>query len=195
MVKKSIEWAAGAGIHTVHFGDGHLPQGMSAEDGFKRLEDRLLALLEVAEKNNVVMTLEPHGSFSLTEIGLKKIMAISPSKYLGINYDCANVFRAGYVESKNGSSHWVSTGKSANEVTILKSIIDRVVHFHAKDIDNAGNCVALGTGNVSVKECINELEKIGYEGVVSLESEGEGKFEVCDKLARDSYKFLKKHVR
>ena len=189
-ITTAIEWAGAAGIPVVNFGDGHKPEGMTDEEAFKRLSDRLHVLLEVAKKNNVILALEPHGTFSLTAEGLKKILSISDSPYLGINYDCANINRAGYVESHGGASSWKATGKGSNEVEILESIVDRVVHFHAKDVKENGECTALGTGTVDVAGCIQVLKKHGYEGVVSLETEGGIPFEEAEELARVSSLYL-----
>lgn len=189
-VKRAIEWAAAAGIPVLDFGDGHKPAEMSDEDAFKRLEDRILELLETAEKNNVILALEPHGTFSLTAEGLKRILSISDSAYLGINYDCANIHRAAYVETKEGVANWRSVENGMSEADVLRTVADRVVHFHAKDLDAAGNCVALGTGCVDVAGCIAVLKEAGYQGAVSLETEGGMPFDTSLKLAKDSGAYL-----
>lgn len=188
---RSIEWAAAAGIPVLHTGDGHKPEGMSDDEAFKVLEDKLAAILEAAKKNNVVVAIEPHGTFSLTAEGLKKIMKMGDEKYLGINYDACNIFRAGYVESGNGKSGWKGNKGGADEVATLGEIIDRVVHFHAKDMNAARECVAVGAGIVDVKGCVELLEKNGYEGVVSVETEGGDDFDEVVKLAEKSYNYLK----
>lgn len=189
-IKRAIEWASAAGIPVLDFGDGHKPADMSESDAFKRLEDRLLELLDTAEKKHVILALEPHGTFSLTAAGLQKILNISSSKYLGINYDCANIHRAGYVETKEGVAAWKSAGEGSGEVEILKSVIDRVVHFHAKDILSDGTCVALGKGTVDVAGCISVLKEYGYSGAVSLETEGGMPFDESEHLAAASSQYL-----
>jgi len=191
-IKRTIEWAAAAGIPVVDFGDGHKPADMPTEDAFKILSDRILEILETAEKCKVKFALEPHGTFSLTGDGLEKILSISSSPYLGINYDCANVFRACYVETKNGEASWKQVGEGEDEVKVLERIVSRVVHFHAKDLDENKKCVALGEGKVKVAECIEVLRKAGYTGAVSLETEGGMSFEECDALALTSSKYLDK---
>lgn len=186
----SIEWAAAAGIPVLHTGDGHKPEGMTQEDAWSAFADKLGPILEAAEKNHVTVAIEPHGAFSLTGAGLRRILELGRPNVLGINYDACNIFRAGYQESGNGSSGW-QTGKAGeNETEILRSISDRVVHVHAKDIDSAGNCIAVGSGVVDVKGCVNHLKEIGYTGVVSVETEGGGSFEEIVTLARRSYEYL-----
>jgi sugar phosphate isomerase/epimerase len=193
-ISRSLEWAAAAGIPVVNCGDGHKPADMSEEDAFKALRERLLRLIEVAEKNKVALAIEPHGTFSLTLNGLKKVMAVSDSKYFGINYDCANIHRSGYVETKENVSKWVDITAEENEVTVLEGIINRIIHFHAKDLDKNRNCLALGTGEVLVRSCIDILKKHNYKGVVSLETEGGMPFEAIEKLAKKSYEFLKSYI-
>ena len=189
-IRRAIEWAAAAGIPVLDFGDGHKPADMPEEDAFARLEERILMLLETAEKYKVTLALEPHGTFSLTSSGLQRILGISDSPWLGINYDCANIHRAGYVETRDGAANWRSLEEGDGEVAVLKTVVDRVVHFHAKDLDAAGNCVALGTGTVDVAGCIAVLKEAGYTGAVSLETEGGMDFDATVKLAETSSRYL-----
>ena len=188
---RSIEWAAAAGIPMIHTGDGHKPQDISDEDAFKIFAERMEILLEYAKKNNVKIAIEPHGTFSLTVAGLRKMMALGSSDVLGINYDACNVHRAGYVESGNNQSGWDSNSSAEDEVLVLKGIGDRVIHCHAKDYIMAEKrCVAIGTGEVRTKECVDYLKSIGYQGAVSLETEGGDDFDEVVKLATDSYRYL-----
>ena len=176
-------------------GDGHKPEGMTEEDAYKVLGEKMQILLEAAKKHNVTVAIEPHGTFSLTAQGLKRIMALGDSSHLGINYDGCNVFRAGYVESGNGVSGWQGNAQGANEVDVLSGIADRVVHCHAKDIDAAGNCVAVGEGLVNVKGCVELLKQSGYQGVVSVETEGGDDFDQVVDLATKSYRYLSELIQ
>lgn len=187
---RSIEWAAAAGIPIIHIGDGHKPEGMSEDMAFGILEERLSVILEAAKKNGVKVAIEPHGTFSLTSSGLKRIMSLGGPDVLGINYDACNIFRASYVESGNGQSNWRGIDGKEDELEILKEISDRVIHCHAKDIDSEGFCVALGNGLVKVKDCVDYLKGIGYDGVVSLETEGGDDFDAIVALAEKSFDYL-----
>lgn len=187
---RTVEFAAAAGIPVVHTGDGSKPKDMSEEDAYKVLEEKLGAILEVAKKYNVKMAIEPHGTFSLTLEGLQRILSIGTPDVLGINYDAANIFRSCYVESGNGKSGWSDGGKGENEVEVLKGVIDRVVHCHAKDLNAEKKCVPVGSGLVNVRGCVEVLKSANYEGVVSVETEGGDDFdEICD-LAAKSYAYL-----
>jgi sugar phosphate isomerase/epimerase len=133
-ISQTIRWAAAAGIPVVNAGDGMKSAGMTDEDALKLLGERLAPILEVAEQNQVYLAIEPHGSFSLTSEGLKRILAISSSRWLGINYDTANVHRATYVETVAGGYSWALFGKRQDEVATLAAVADRVVHVHVKDV-------------------------------------------------------------
>jgi len=171
-ITQTIRWAKEAGIPVVNAGDGKKPDNASEEDALKLMCDRLAVILDVAQRCGVYLAIEPHGTFSLTADGLKKIMGLSASKWLGINYDTANVRRATYVETVAGAYSWTPFGKRQDEVATLEAVMDRVVHVHVKDVVGA-KCVALGQGDVNIKGCLAVLRRHGYDGVVSLETEGE----------------------
>ena len=190
-ISQAIRWAKEAGIPAVFAGDGQKPAGMSDTDALKLLGERLAAILEVADKCGVYLAIEPHGTFSLTAEGLQKLMALSNSKRLGINYDTANVHRATYVESVAGSYGWTPFGQRQDEVATLKAVVNRVVHVHVKDIVGT-KCVALGQGDVNVAGCIQVLKQHGYTGVLSLESEGEDDADKTQRILEISRAFLLK---
>jgi len=188
-VTQAIRWASEAGIPVVNAGDGRKPDDMSEDDALKLMGDRLAQILEVAGRCQVHLAIEPHGTFSLTAEGLKKIMALSDSKWLGINYDTANVRRATYVETVAGAYSWMPYGKAQNEVATLQAVVERVVHFHVKDVKGA-ECVALGQGEVDNRGCFEVLKQHGYDGVLSLETEGEFGPEEGQRLIEVSREFL-----
>ena len=192
---RSIEWAAAAGIPVVHTGDGKKPSAMSDEEAYKVFEDKLLQILEAAKKYGVKVAIEPHGTFSLTLDGLKKMMALGDPDVLGINYDACNIFRAGYVESGNNKSGYKTSGGGEDELFVLKGISDRVVHCHAKDINEEKVCVPVGDGVVNVKGCVEHLKSVGYNGVISVETEGGDDFDEVVALAAKSYAYLDAIIR
>jgi len=143
---------------------------MSDGDALKLLRDRLAEILEVAAKCQVYLAIEPHGIFSMPADGLNKIMESSSAKWLGINYDTANVHRVTYAKTAAGAYSWTPYGQPQDEVTTLKAVVDRVVHFHVKDVVGA-ECVVIGKGGVNVIGCLRILKQHGYTGVLSLETE------------------------
>ncbi len=192
---RTVEWAAAAGIPVVHTGDGKKPKDMSEEDAYKVLAEKLGYIMEAAKRHGVMLAIEPHGTFSLTQAGLRRILALGDADVLGVNYDAANIFRSGYVESGNNKSGWQNGGEGENEVEVLKGVIDRVVHCHAKDLSPEKQCVPVGDGIVHVKECVEVLRAADYHGVVSVETEGGDDFDAVVALAAKSYTYLNSIIK
>jgi len=191
-VKVCLQWAKAADIPVVNFGDGFKPDDMSDDDAWRIFKDRLHILTEEARKLNVKLAIEPHGTFSLTRAGLEKIMELEGPP-LGVNYDAANIYRSGYVQSEGGKSDWQSIESNEDEVDVVKGIADRVVHYHVKDYVLEDNeCVALGLGGVKNKEVCQVLKKAGYNGALSLETEGHEDMDVCRRIIRQSKPYLDK---
>ena len=67
------------------------------------------------------------------------------------------------------------------------------VHVHVKDVVGADS-VALGEGEVDVAGCLEVLAGAGYEGVVSLETEGELEPDQMQGLIEKSRQFLEQTV-
>lgn len=191
----TVEWAAAAGIPVIHTGDGSKPADMSDEEAYAVLEEKLSQILAAAKKYNVKVAIEPHGTFSLTLAGLKRILALGDADVLGINYDACNIFRASYVESGNGQSGWKCAEGKEDELEVLRGVANRVIHCHAKDINGDKKCVALGEGVVNVAGCVKYLKSIGYDGVVSLETEGGDDFDEIVALAAKSYTYLNNLIK
>lgn len=194
-VTRTIEFAAAAGIPIVHMGDGSKPKEMDDEEAYRVLEDKMAKILEAARKNGVKVALEPHGTFSLTKAGLQRLLTLGSPDVLGVNFDACNIFRASYVESGNNKSGWAIGEGKENEVEVMEGVADRIIHCHAKDINSERRCVSVGSGIVNVKGCIELLKKIGYEGVVSVETEGGGTFEEIVQLATESYNYLNSVIK
>lgn len=188
-VSQAIRWAGEAGIPVVNAGDGTKPDGMSDSDALKLLRDRFSAILEVAKQCKVQLAIEPHGTFSLTAEGLKQILMLGDSEWLGVNYDAANVKRATYVETAAGAYSWTPFGEKQDEVLTLREVVDRVVHVHVKDL-RGSECVALGQGEVNNEGCLDVLQDHGYSGVLSLETEGECDAEDGQALIEQSHRYL-----
>lgn len=187
--KKCLRWARAADIPVVNIGDGFAPEGMSEAEAWELLRSRLLEILKVAEECKVYLAIEPHGTFSLTSEGLKRILSISDSEWLCINYDTANIHRAAYVESRGDEFEWKMASEAEDEVEVLRQIVDRVRHVHVKDI-KGNECVALGQGDVNIAGCLQVLKESGYEGVLSLETEGDFDAEEGQKLIVESHRYL-----
>lgn len=186
---RALEWADAAGIAVVNTGDGHKPDGMSDGEAMDTLRRRLDEIYSRSTAH-ARLAIEPHGTFSLTLAGLRSILELAPDGKLGVNYDAANINRAKYVESGAEGSGWKAASAAEDETDVLRGVVQKVVHCHAKDLGADGECVALGKGRVRLAECIEILKNAGYAGAVSVETEGGSDFDAICRLAVESREYL-----
>ena len=71
----------------------------------------------MAEPRGILIGLEPHQQYSKHPAGLDRIYGLVKSPAIGINFDTGNSYLCG-----------------ADPYEWLEHVIDRLVHFHAKDI-------------------------------------------------------------
>ena len=186
----ALPWAKAAGVPVVLTGEGRLPEGMSEEEALKILKGRLERLTAVAEKSQVYLAMEPHGSISLRPGGLPKILALVQSPWLGVNFDTANPYRGTYVGTTHKGFEWKLAEKpQANEVVVLTPVAHLVKHVHIKDVIGK-EAVALGKGAVNLMECLRILKRKGFEGVLSYETEGNQTEEEAKKLIAESRTYM-----
>ena len=129
-------------------------------------------IIEVAEAHKIVVNIEPHGYFTTKPEMMARMLAFCDSPYLRMNLDTGNTFIAGQ-----------------DPVAFLGRFIDRLNHVHVKDVSPSlaaatrgkqtgipvSHC-ALGDGvNAdNIKKCFVLLRDHGYDGVLSMECEGQG---------------------
>lgn len=155
-LKKAINWAASADIPCVITGEGGKSQEMSDEEAFEIAKERILEVLSEAERLKVAFAMEPHGVFSRTIDGLKRLMELSDSEYYIINFDVGNIMQKPEDDSAE----------------LLSEVTDRVGYVHIKDkkfSDGKTKTCPVGTGDVNISGCVEVLKKAGYDGVLSLE--------------------------
>jgi sugar phosphate isomerase/epimerase len=190
-LRHSLEFAAGAGAPVVATGEGRLPEGMTPEKALDILKPKLERLVEVAEKNRVYLAMEPHGSLSLSPGGLEKILALSPSPWLAVNFDTANPHRGDYVGTTHKGFEWkLDQAARGDELAVLRPVADRVVHVHWKDVKGR-DAVVLGRGEVKLKEELEILVAAGYDGALSYETEGWEEADESQKMIEQSLAFTK----
>ena len=170
---KSIAWAAQAGSPRVDTTDGlHAPHGLKDEEAMNLMKRNYEQIIEVAEAHKIVVNIEPHGYFTTKPDFMARMLAFCDSPYLRMNLDTGNTFIAG-----------------EDPVTFLRRFIDRVNHIHVKDVSQSlaaatrgkqagipvSHC-ALGDGvnAENIKQCLGLLRDHGYNGVLSMECEGQG---------------------
>jgi sugar phosphate isomerase/epimerase len=164
-LKKAIRYSYILGSPMVNTAEGPMPGWMTEDDAFRIMKYNLDILLAMAENYDITITIEPHGVYTTNAEGLLKIMTLSDSKRLAINFDTGNVTIAGN-----------------DAVETLKQVVSHVVHVHLKDVrlkQAAGGHetgvtvgMAIGEGDVDIQGCIEILRKNGYDGVLSIECSG-----------------------
>lgn len=171
-IAHALEWCHAAGVPVVLTGEGRLPPDMSVEQALDILKGRLEQLALVAEKNQVYLALEDHGSISLTPDGLPRILNLVDNDWIGVNFDTANIHRGDYVGTDRGGYEWKLGAKTSySEIELLNKVVSKVRHTHIKDVVGR-DAVILGKGEVDILGCLNILKEAGYAGVLSYETEG-----------------------
>jgi inosose dehydratase len=120
----------------------------------------------------MIIDIEPHGFYTTKPEFMEKMLAFVDSPYLRMNMDTGNTFIAGQ-----------------DPVAFLNKFKNKVSHVHVKDVSEtlaaslrgeltgiAVSQCAIGDGvnRDNIKKCFDILVDIGYDGVVSLECEGQG---------------------
>lgn len=187
---QSLKWAKEAGVPCILTGEGRKPEAMSTVDCLKILMDRYAILGKVAEENGIYLAIEDHGTISLQPNGLPILLQLANSKWIGVNFDTANIRRGDYVGTDRGKYEWKMGGKTSySETELISKVADRVVHTHIKDVIGR-DAVTLGEGEIELITCLDYLNKAGYEGVLSYETEGMQSTEESIQMIIKSREFL-----
>lgn len=172
-VMKSIQWANLIGCPCVDTTDGmKKPEGLTDAEAMELMKRSYEQILEVAEAHKITVNIEPHGYFTTKPEMMERMLAFCDSDYLRMNMDTGNTYIAGQ-----------------DPVAFLKRFIDRVSHVHIKDVSKSlaaavrgektgiavSHC-ALGDGvNAdNIRRCLQLLRDHGFNGVLSMECEGQG---------------------
>lgn len=175
-VRRAVQWAKAAGVSVLIGSEGVARGGMSGEEALSILRDRLYRASEYALEQGIVLAMETRARETKTLAeDLMLPMEAHTGKTLGINFDSANVHAC-----------------NVDETEILERVMQRVVHFHAKDT-RAGHCTTLGEGDVRINECFEVLKRNGYCGYVVLETEGDEPTEIMERMVRESYQVMQRH--
>lgn len=172
-VHNSIRWGYLAGCTHIDTTD-HMfkPEGQTHEEALDMMKRIYGEILEVAAQYEMIINIEPHGYYTTKPEFMEKMLGFFDSPYLRMNMDTGNTFIAGQ-----------------DPVAFLTKFKDKVSHVHVKDVSEslaaslrgeltgiAVSNTAIGDGvNVdNIRKCFDILVDIGYDGVVSIECEGEG---------------------
>lgn len=172
-VMKAIAWAAQLGCPCVDTTDGlHAPEGLNEREALELMRRSYRQIMQVAEAHQVIVNIEPHGFFTTNPDRMEEMLAFCDSPLLRLNMDTGNTFISG-----------------RDPVDFLKRFISKVSHVHIKDVSPSlaastrgqqtgiavSHC-ALGDGvNAdNIRACLGLLRDHGYQGVLSMECEGQG---------------------
>jgi sugar phosphate isomerase/epimerase len=169
----TIRWAKLAGCPRVDTTDDrNAPQGMTERETLDMMRGLYRRIVRVAEDYEITINIEPHGHFTTRPEFMAEMLAFADSPYLRMNMDTGNTFIAGQ-----------------DPVAFLERFADKVSHVHIKDVSDSlaaaargeltGIAVshsALGDG-VNAENIVRAIELLarkGYDGVLSIECEGQG---------------------
>jgi len=170
---RTIRWAYLAGCdHIDTTDDRFAPQGITHDQALEIMKRSYAQIIETAERYKMIIDIEPHGFYTTKPEFMEKMLAFVDSPYLRMNMDTGNTFIAGQ-----------------DPVAFLNKFRDKVSHVHIKDVSEslsaslrgeltgiAVSQCAIGDGvnRENIKKCFDILVDLNYDGVVSLECEGQG---------------------
>jgi sugar phosphate isomerase/epimerase len=172
-VIKAIQWANLMGCPCVDTTDGmQQPEGLTDTEAMEMMKRSYEQIIEVAEAHKITVNIEPHGYFTTKPEMMEKMLNFCDSPYLRMNMDTGNTFIAGQEPA-----------------AFIKRFVERISHMHIKDVSKSlaasvrgeqtgiavSHC-ALGEGENAgnIRRCLELLRDHGYDGVLSMECEGQG---------------------
>jgi sugar phosphate isomerase/epimerase len=150
----------------------HAPEGLKDPEAMSLMKRSYEQIIFVAEAHKIIVNIEPHGYFTTNPCRMAEMQAFVKSPWLRMNMDTGNTFIAGN-----------------DPVKFLKRFLKKVSHVHVKDVSEslaaalrgkdtgiAVSACSLGGGvNAgNIKKCLAMLRDAGYDGVLSIECEGQG---------------------
>jgi sugar phosphate isomerase/epimerase len=172
-VLHTIRWAKLAGCGRVDTTDarGRL-EGLTDREALEHMRRIYLQILRVAEQYEVTINIEPHGYYTTKPEFMAEMLGFADSAYLSMNFDTGNTFIAGQ-----------------DPVSFAEQFRSRINHVHIKDVSPSlaeasrgeltgiavSHCaVGDGVNGENIKRCMELLFRTGYDGVLSIECEGQG---------------------
>jgi sugar phosphate isomerase/epimerase len=172
-VLRTIRWAYLAGCdHVDTTDDRFAPKGLTNDQALDMMKRSYSQIIEVAERYKMIIDIEPHGYYTTKPEFMEKMLSFVDSEYLRMNMDTGNTFIAGQ-----------------DPVAFLQKFKHKVSHVHVKDVSDtlaaslrgeltgiAVSQCAIGDGvnGENIKKCFDILVENKFDGVVSLECEGQG---------------------
>ena len=181
-VLHAMRWAKLAGCPRIDTTDDrNRPQAMTDREAMEHMRRIYRQILRVAEAYEITINIEPHGYYTTKPEFMAEMLAFVDSPYLGMNMDTGNTFIAGQ-----------------DPVQFLARFAGRVSHVHIKDVSPSlaaaargeltgiavSHCaVGQGVNADNIRRCLALLAESGFDGVLSIECEGQGGPMIEDSLA------------
>jgi sugar phosphate isomerase/epimerase len=169
----TMRWAKLAGCPRIDTTDDrNKPAGATDRDVLDHMRRIYRQVLPLAESYGITINIEPHGYYTTRPEFMAEMLSFADSPFLRMNMDTGNTFIAGQ-----------------DPVAFLDRFKDKVNHVHIKDVSEslaaamrgeltgiAVSQCAIGDGvNAgNIRNCLSILKTSGYDGVLSLECEGQG---------------------
>ncbi|MCO5185454.1 MAG: sugar phosphate isomerase/epimerase [Anaerolineae bacterium] len=169
----TIRWGYLAGCTHIDTTDHmYKPEGQTHEEALEMMKRVYGEVLDVAVHYDMIINIEPHGYYTTKPDFMAQMLDFFDTPLLRMNMDTGNTFIAGQ-----------------DPVAFCNRFKDRISHVHVKDVSEtlaaslrgeltgiAVSNTAIGDGvNVdNIKACFDILVDINYDGVVSIECEGQG---------------------
>ncbi len=172
-VLKAIPWAKLAGCDHIATTDGlSKPEGLSEEQAMEHMGRSYREIVATAERYDITITIEVHGYFTTNPEMVERMLAFTDSPKLRMNFDTGNTYIAG-----------------RDPVEFCDRFLDKISHVHVKDVSESmakamrgkdtgiaiSQCaIGDGVNADNIKACLTKLRDRGFDGVLSMECEGQG---------------------
>jgi len=169
----TLRWAKLAGCSRIDTTDDrYKPEGLTEREALDQMRGIYRRIVPVAEAYDITINIEPHGYFTTKPKFMAEMLGFVDSPHLRMNMDTGNTFIAGQ-----------------DPVAFLREFAAKVSHVHIKDVSEGlaaaarGDLTGIAVSHCSVGDgvnagnivsCLEILAASGYDGVLSIECEGQG---------------------
>lgn len=153
---RAIQIAADLGAEAMSCWSGILPDGVPPETGWSRLVEGTGAVLEAADRHDVLVAFEPEPGMFVDEVDgvLELRRRLGDPTRLRITLDLGHVVC-------NEPRGMAETIRRAGDLIANVQVDDMVRGLHEH--------LPLGTGEVDFREALGTLAEVGYRGLAALE--------------------------
>ncbi|HNY41740.1 MAG TPA: sugar phosphate isomerase/epimerase [Bryobacteraceae bacterium] len=172
-VLHTLRWAKLVGCPSVDTTDDRFrPAGITDIEAMAQMRRIYTQIVRAAELYRITINIEPHGYYTTKPEFMAEMLGFCESEYLKMNMDTGNTFIAGQ-----------------DPVAFTREFRRRISHVHVKDVSSslaaaargeltgiAVSQCAIGDGvnAANIIECLRILLDGGFDGVYSIECEGQG---------------------